>query len=58
MDFYVKWILIILYAINALVVVATIGKPRRPLTPRLAAINLAVAATMALAVALTWDTSR
>ncbi|MFI7608712.1 hypothetical protein ACIBTV_26690 [Micromonospora sp. NPDC049366] len=58
MDFWVKWLIVALYAINSLIIVGAIGKARRPITPGQAASNLVVAGTVAVLIAVFWDTSR
>jgi hypothetical protein len=53
----VKWLLVSWFAWSALAVVLGVGKPRKPITPGMAALCLLVVAAEIVAVLVFWESS-
>lgn len=51
-----KWVIVAVFAVNTLVVVDAVGKPRGPLQPSTAAWTVAFNAVYATAIILLWST--
>lgn len=49
--FIVGWL-----ALGAMLSIATVGKPRKPLTPGTAAVSVALTAGLIVLIVLTWPT--
>lgn len=55
---FVKWAWVGMVVLNIVITLSVIGKPRRPITPGLAAGLVLYSLAWATAVIVTWDTSQ
>lgn len=52
---FVKWVIVGMFALGALITITAVGKPRKPLTPGTAAYVVAVNALYIVLIAIFWD---